>query len=129
MSTKMEKCVFLMVRTSLTQREIAEELDVAEETVSRWKNKDKFKEMKSEEEESYLGELVAPSIRTMHSLLNAESEHVRYSVASNILDRTGYKPTEKRDVNVQADVKQQHLDPFKEMTKEELLKLAGADDG
>ncbi|WP_101773744.1 helix-turn-helix domain-containing protein [Peptostreptococcus faecalis] len=126
MSEKMKKCIFLMVRTGLTQKDIAKELDIAEETISRWKSKDEFKELKLEEEWKYLGELTSPSIRTMEQLLEADSEHVRYSVASNILDRTGYKPTEKRDISVEADVK--HNDPFKEMTREELLKLAGMED-
>lgn len=31
----------------------------------------------------------------MHKLLNVKNEHLRFSTASNILDRISYKPSEK----------------------------------
>lgn len=89
-----------MVRTNLTQREIAKELDVSEETVSRWKKRKDFIEKKLEEERLFLGDLSSKSIQTMEKLLNARSELVRFNAAKDILDRTGHKPVEKQQVEI-----------------------------
>lgn len=99
MATNMEKGIKLMVWTNLSQREIAQRLDVKEETVSRWKKHKDFEEIKLKEEREYLGELAAPALRTMKALLNAKSEMVRYNAASDILDRTGYKPVDKQELS------------------------------
>lgn len=104
LTEKMKKCIILMIRINKTQREIAKELDVAEETISRWKKKETFKTRYKEEEKGYIQELSSPAIRTMSKLLNAKSEYVRFSVASNILDRTGYKPTDKVDISGDMEV-------------------------
>jgi transposase len=44
MANNYEKAIVLMVRTSLTQREIAKGLDVTEETISRWKKRKDFED-------------------------------------------------------------------------------------
>lgn len=100
MASKMEKAIHLMVYTTLTQREIAEKLDVCEETISRWKNRDDFKSKKKEEEREFLFELTSPAMRTMRELLNSNSDYVRFQAAQDILDRTGYKPTDKQEVDI-----------------------------
>ncbi len=94
----MIKAVRLMVRTKMSQKEIAKELDIAEATISKWKNRDDFDDVRQKEERLYLGEMAAPALRTMRELLNAKSELVRYNAASDILDRTGYKPVDKKEI-------------------------------
>lgn len=98
MSSKRKKAVNMLVRTILTQREIANKLDMREETLSRWKNEETFQEMLKKEESSFLRELTAPALRTIKSLLNANSEYVQLQAAQDILDRTGYKPSDKLDI-------------------------------
>ena len=105
MASKMEKAIDMMVYTNLTQREIAEKLDVREETISRWKNREDFKSKKKEEEGKFLFELTSPAMRTMKELLNSHSDYVRFQAAQDILDRTGYKPTDKVDLNSSEGVK------------------------
>lgn len=100
MASKMEKAIDLMVYTNLTQREIAEKLDVREETISRWKNRDDFNSKKKEEEGKFLFELTSPAMRTMRELLNSHSDYVRFQAAQDILNRTGYKPTDKQEVDI-----------------------------
>ena len=99
MASKMDKAIDMMVYTNLTQREIAEKLDVREETISRWKNREDFKSKKKEEEGKFLFELTSPAMRTMKELLNSRSDYVRFQAAQDILDRTGYKPTDKVDLS------------------------------
>ena len=100
MASKMDKAINMMVYTNLTQREIAEKLDVREETISRWKNREDFKSKKKEEEGKFLCELTSPAMRTMRELLNSHSDYVRFQAAQDILDRTGYKSTDKVDMTL-----------------------------
>lgn len=104
MSSNMEKAIRLMVRTNLTQREIANKLDISEETISRYKKKKNFDEIRQKEEREYLGSLAGPALRVMKELLESRSDYVRYNAASNILDRTGYKPTDKVDIKSESVV-------------------------
>ena len=103
-SENMKKGIVLMVRTSLTQREIAKELKVNENTVSQWKKDKEFDELRQHEERAFLGDLAAEALRTMKGLLNAKSELVRYNAASDILDRTGYKATDKQELDINGAV-------------------------
>lgn len=93
-----------MVETSLTQQEIADIVGVRRETVSKYKNHEEFDELKLEAERDFLGDLVSPALREMRELLKAESEMVRMNVIKDILDRTGHKPIEKSEVEMNADV-------------------------
>lgn len=110
MSDKMIKAIELMVTTKLNQREIAKELDVREETVSRWKKRNDFKEKKIEEQKIYLNELSAPAMRTMKELLESGSDYVRFQAAQDILDRTGYKPTDKLEIEAETVVIKDDID-------------------
>lgn len=95
----MRNAIRLMVRTNSSQREIAKELGIDETTISKWKKREDYDTIRQIEERDYLGDLAAPALRTMSDLLNAKSELVRYNAASDILDRTGYKPVDKQDIN------------------------------
>lgn len=97
-SENMIRAIHLMVTTNFTQREIAEQLAIREETVSRWKKDEEFIKLKKEKEREFMHDLSSPALRTMEKLLNAGSDMVRYYAASDILNRTGYKPTEKIDM-------------------------------
>lgn len=101
MASKLDKAIELMVFTNLSQREIAKKLDVREETVSRWKQREEFKTKKKNLQEEFIKDLTSPAIRTMKELLNSHSDYVRFQAAQDILDRTGYKPTDKLDMNLE----------------------------
>lgn len=107
-----EKAVRLMVVTELSQREIAKELNLTEQTISNYKKKESYPQLRQQYEEAFLADLTAPAMRTMRELLSAKSEFVRYSAASDILDRTGYKPTERQEID--AHVKTDKLDSILE---------------
>lgn len=105
MASKMDKTIELMVYTNMTQREIAEELDVNESTISRWKKKKEFGEKLDATQKEFLAKLTAPAMRTLKWLLSAENEMVRLNTAKDILDRTGYKPSTHTELDVRsADV-------------------------
>lgn len=97
---KMKNTIDLMVTSNLNQREIAKKLDINEATISRWKNNEDFKNELGKAQKNYLMSLTAPAIRTLKNLLYADSEAVRFNAAKDILDRTGYKPTEKQQLEI-----------------------------
>lgn len=109
-SKNMEKAIVLMVTTDLSQREIAKKLGINETTVSKWKNRADFKERLKEEQNSFLGDLTRPAMRTMKELLESGSDYVRFQAAQDILDRTGYKPTDKLEIEAETVVIKDDID-------------------
>lgn len=98
MNPKQLKAINMMVEGQLTQKQIAEELKVTEQTIVAWKKKQEFKEELINAERNLLKGLTVKAVKTMEQLLTAKSELVRFNAASDILDRTGHKPTEKQEV-------------------------------
>jgi IS30 family transposase len=95
LSKKQKKCLELMAVSDLSQREIAKQIDVAEETISRWKRNSEFASELDALIRISIRSLAAKAFRTHTNLLNAKSEMVRYMVAKDILDRAGFKPDDK----------------------------------
>lgn len=96
MATKREKAAKLMVYTDLSQRSIAKKLDIREETLSRWKNKEDFQKLLKENEVSYMKDLIAPAMRGLKDLVDADSEFVKLEAIKTILDRAGYESIDDR---------------------------------
>lgn len=100
LTSKQNKAIVLMVEKNLNQNEIAKELNVARQTISNWKRNAEFQEELLNAERNLLKGLTGKAIKTMENLLTAKSELVRYNAASDILDRTGHKPTDKVEAEV-----------------------------
>lgn len=94
MASKQMKAIILMVTTEKKQKEIAKEIGVNEATISRWKKQEDFNKAKKDYERGYLSSLSAKALRTLAELLDSNTDYVRLAAAKDILDRTGYKPTE-----------------------------------
>lgn len=109
-----------MVFTNLSQREIAKKLDVREETVSRWKNQEKFKNKKEELQKEFLKDLVAPAMRGLKDLLNANSEFVKLEAVKTILDRAGYDSIDDRLKEL--EIEKQEIQIEKTKTEIEIMK-------
>lgn len=120
MASKQDKAIELMVFTNLSQREIAKKLDVREETVSRWKNQEKFKNKKEELQKEFLKDLVAPAMRGLKDLLNANSEFVKLEAVKTILDRAGYDSIDDRLKELEIEKQQTQIGKTK--TEIEIMK-------
>lgn len=97
-SEKMKKAIILAVFTDKTQKEIAKEVGVGETRIPKWKKTDEYKRIKEEVEKEYFGDLAAPAIRKLHKLLEAKSELVAFQTATYILERSGYKPIDRQEI-------------------------------
>lgn len=84
----------------MNEGEIASEIDVNRSTISRWKNNDKFREGFKGYQVEYLSNQVPKALQTMINLLDAKSELVRFQASKDILDRSGYTPIDKQELEV-----------------------------
>lgn len=106
LTPKQRKCIKYMVSTGASQKETAAKLDIAEETISRWKNDDEFlKEYESAVRRSMSGYAVKAFQRVVYLAEHADSEQVQLSAAKDILDRVGYKPKDSVNIELQESKK------------------------
>ena len=96
MASKKEKVAKLMVYSDLTQKEIAKQIGVVESTITRWKKQEDFQKLLKENEKTYMKDLVAPAMRGLKDLINANSEFVKLEAVKTILDRAGYDSIDDR---------------------------------
>ena len=98
-NTNMKKAVKLLVERGLTQRAVAKELDIDETTISKWNDKEEYTKYKESEERKFLRRLAPKALNKMVQLLDAKSESVQFEAAKDILDRCGFKPTNKMEIS------------------------------
>lgn len=120
MTTKREKVAKLMVYTDLTQKEIGRQINVSENTITRWKKQEDFQKLLKENEKSYMKDLVAPAMRGLKDLINANSEFVKLEAVKTILDRAGYDSIDDRLREL--DIEKQQTQIKKTKTEIEIMK-------
>ena len=104
LTKKQQEYIRLKNETNLNEGEIASEIDVNRSTISRWKNNEKFREGFKGYQVEHLSNQVPKALQTMIDLLNAKSELVRFQASKGILDRTGYNPVERQQIETNATV-------------------------
>lgn len=102
LTSKQRKCVELMAVGEHTQKSIAVQIKITEQTICAWKKNPEF--MAELEALIRIGiqSLAAKAFRTQRDLLDANNEMVRFIASKDILDRAGYKPKDKLDITVGA---------------------------
>ena len=86
LSEKQMQCINLMVIENKTQKQIAKELKITEQTICNWK---KDKELEN------FGSLAVEAQKELKKLLKSNNEYIKMQAVKDILDRAGYKPTER----------------------------------
>lgn len=117
---KQNRCIELMLEGKWTQKQIAKQLDVSENTISNWKKNDEFMGEYNTALKSSINVVAAEAFATQKKLLKSRSDMVRYMVSKDILDRAGFKASEKIDLNGSVNVS----NPYDGLTVEELQSLA-----
>ncbi|MGD6772422.1 DNA-binding protein [Staphylococcus simulans] len=98
LTKKQREYIRIKNETDLSDKEIAIEINTPQPSISRWKTNDKFKAGLMAYQAHHLESSVPQALQTMISLLNAKSELVKFQAAKDILDRTGYNPINKQEV-------------------------------
>lgn len=93
------RAIELLISTNMTHQQIATELGVSRETVSRWVRKPEFQQRLEEENRKCFQVMALGARREMERLaFSASDARVRFSACKDILDRAGYKPKEEIDI-------------------------------
>lgn len=110
LNAKQRKCIDLLVTGRYTQVQIARELKITPQTICNWKKDPDFSQELQACLKSCIQTLAPKAVKTLESLLNSESDNVRFSAARDILDRTGFKPGENISVTSNLEAEQSKLD-------------------
>ena len=98
LSKKQRDYIRIKTDTNEMDKDIAEQINTSNVTISRWKNKADFMRGFKAYQAHHLESAIPKALRTMVSLLDARSELVKFNAAKDILDRTGYNPVEKQEI-------------------------------
>lgn len=97
--SKKEKFIRLEMTTDMNYTELAKELNVSERTLYNWRKDPEFQSMKDKLVTEAFTDYATKAFKSVYELSqNAKSEFVKMQAAADILDRAGFKPTEKTEV-------------------------------
>lgn len=102
---KQIKCLELMISGTMTDKEIAQAINVAQKTICEWKKNCK------EFQDEYNGlmrnslQYAAPkAFRKQMSLLNSKNDMVAHLAAKDIMDRAGFVPVDKIEQQIDMEL-------------------------
>lgn len=99
LTEKQQKCVFLMITTNKTQKQIAKEIQISENSICEWKKDKEFKEEIQKQMKENFGSLAIEAQQKLRKLLNSKNESIQMQAIKDVLDRAGYKPIEKSEIS------------------------------
>lgn len=102
---KQVKCLELMVRGDMTDKEIAESINITQKTICEWKKKSKeFQDEYNSLMRSSLQYAAPKAFRKQVALLNSNNDMVAHLAAKDIMDRAGFNPTDKIEQQIDMDL-------------------------
>lgn len=104
LNEKQQKCIILMITSNKTQKQIAKEIQISENTISEWKKDKEFKEEVQKQMRENFSSLAIEAQQKLKKLLNSQNENIQMQAVKDILDRAGYKPIEKAELTTEAKV-------------------------
>lgn len=99
LNREQEMCIKLMITENKTQKQIAKELKITEQTICNWKKDKEFKEEIQKQMQENFGILAIEAQQKLKKLLNSKNEYIQIQAIKDILDRAGYKPIEKAEIS------------------------------
>lgn len=91
----MLKCIELMVYTDMQKQEIAKELGVANNAISRWMNREDFQEALKDEMHKGFSSLAVKARRKLDKLIDSNNDGVALGACKEVLNKAGYMETQK----------------------------------
>ena len=98
LSEKQMQCINLMVIENKTQKQIAKELNITEQTICNWKKDKEFKNEIEKNIKENFGSLAIDAQKELKKLLKSNNEYIKMQAVKDVLDRAGYKPIERREI-------------------------------
>ena len=104
LKAKQQKALELMVKGSMTDTDIAKECNISRKTLIDWKKNNKeFQDEYNLLMRNALQYAAPKAFRRQMSLLNSRNDMVAHLAAKDIMDRAGFTPVEKIDMNADLD--------------------------
>ena len=102
---KQIKCLELMVKGDMTDKDIADAINITQKTICEWKkNCKEFQEEYNSLMRSSLQYAAPKAFRKQLSLLNSKNDMVAHLAAKDIMDRAGFNPTDKVEMDVDMEL-------------------------
>lgn len=102
---KQIKCLQLMIQGDMTDKKIAEAINITQKTICDWKkNCKEFQEEYNSLMRSSLQYAAPKAFRKQMALLDSRNDMVAHLAAKDIMDRAGFAPTEKVEMDVDMDL-------------------------
>lgn len=98
LSVEQMKCITLMVADNKTQKQIAKELNITEQTICNWKKQPEFREEIEKQIKNNFSLLAIEAQKGLSKLLKTKNTNVRMQAIKDVLDRAGFKPVERREI-------------------------------
>ena len=99
------KCLELMVKGDMTDKQIAAAINITQKTICDWKkNCKEFQNEYNTLMRSSLQYAAPKAFRKQMSLLNSKNDMVAHLAAKDIMDRAGFNPTDKVEQQVDMDL-------------------------
>ena len=102
LSGKQKRCIELMLEGELLLKDIADELGVTSKTISIWKKDETFIEAYEEAVKSALRFSAVKAMRKVENLIESNNAFVSLYAAQDVLNRAGFKPTDKMELTEKA---------------------------
>lgn len=98
LTNKQQEYIRIKAETNKMDKEISKIINIRQQSISRWKKDRKFTQGQQGYQLHHLYNHVPAAMKRMIELLGARSELVSYQAAKDILDRTGYNPVERQEI-------------------------------
>ena len=98
---KQIKCLELMVKGDMTDKDIAAAINITQKTICDWKkNSKEFQDEYNSLMRSSLQYAAPRAFRKQLALLDSKNDMVAHLAAKDIMDRAGFSPAEKIEMDM-----------------------------
>lgn len=102
---KQVKCLEMMIQGDMTDKAIAEAINITQKTICEWKkNCKEFQEEYNSLMRSSLQYAAPKAFRKQMALLDSKNDMVAHLAAKDIMDRAGFNPTDKIELDADMEL-------------------------
>ena len=105
LNANMLKCINMMVYTDKQKQEIARELGVANNCISRWMAREDFQEELKNEMHRAINSLALKARRRLDQLIDSNNDVVALGACKEVLNKAGYMETQKVEQKIDTEIK------------------------
>ena len=105
LNPKQVKCLELMIKGEMTDKDIAAAINITQKTICEWKKNNKeFQDEYNSLMRSSLQYAAPKAFRKQMALLDSKNDMVAHLAAKDIMDRAGFNPTDKLEMDVDMEL-------------------------